>query len=69
VTVTAKSPDGINVKWKMSAIDNVDGPVPISCNPPIGSHFAVGDTKVSCSASDSAGNTTRGSFVVHVNYG
>jgi hypothetical protein len=50
----------------MSAVDNVDGPVPITCDPPIGSFFGLGKTKVSCSASDSAGNTSRGSFSVLV---
>jgi hypothetical protein len=69
VTVTAKSPDGINVKWQMSAVDNVDGPVPVTCDPAPGSHFAVGDTVVSCAASDSAGNTTRRRFLVRVNFG
>jgi hypothetical protein len=58
--------EGIHVKWKMSAVDNVDGPVPVTCDPPPGSFFGLGKTKVSCSASDSAGNTTRGSFVVLV---
>jgi large repetitive protein len=58
--------DGLHVKWKMSAVDNVDGPVPITCDPPIGSFFGLGKTRVSCSASDSAGNTSRGSFSVLV---
>lgn len=58
--------EGLHVKWKMSAVDNVDGPVPITCDPPIGSFFGLGKTRVSCSASDSAGNTSRGSFSVLV---
>ena len=54
------------VKWSISAFDNVDGPVPVSCDHVIGSSFSIGDTTVSCWASDAAGNTSRGSFVVHV---
>jgi hypothetical protein len=69
VTATANSKDGTNVKWQMSAVDNVDGPVPISCDPAPGSHFDVGDTTVLCSASDSAGNTTRRKLLVRVNFG
>jgi large repetitive protein len=69
VTATANSKDGTNVKWQMSAVDNVDGPVPISCDPAPGSHFEVGDTAVLCSASDSAGNTTRRKLLVRVNFG
>jgi large repetitive protein len=69
VTATANSKDGTNVKWQMSAVDNVDGPVPISCDPAPGSHFEVGDTTVLCSASDSAGNTTRRKLLVRVNFG
>jgi hypothetical protein len=68
VSVTISSGKGANVKWKMSAFDNVDGPVPVSCDHAIGSFFPIGDTNVSCSASDKAGNTTRGTFVVHVSF-
>ena len=38
----------------------------ISCTPPSGSTFALGTTSVNCSADDSAGNTTSGSFTVTV---
>jgi hypothetical protein len=57
------------VTWSMSAFDNVDGGyVGVVCNPENGSVFAAGYTPVSCSASDSAGNTTVGSFVVFVDF-
>jgi hypothetical protein len=67
VTVTASSPKGATVDWNMSAVDNVDGSVPISCDHDPGSFFPIGDTTVSCSASDRAGNTTRRKFLVRVN--
>jgi hypothetical protein len=56
------------VTWSMSAFDNVDGSVGVVCNPENGSVFAAGYTPVSCSASDSAGNTAVGSFVVFVDF-
>jgi len=49
-----------------SAVDNVDGPVPVSCSPVSGWAFPVGTTTVNCSATDSAGNVARESFTVTV---
>jgi hypothetical protein len=57
---------GDYVTWSISAADNVDGSAGVTCSPASGSFFLVGDTIVSCSATDSAGNTTSGSFVVTV---
>jgi len=39
-----------------TAADVVDGPVPVSCAPASGSQFPVGNTTVTCSASDLHGN-------------
>jgi hypothetical protein len=48
--------------------DNVGGNITISCNPPSGSVFPIGDTEVECSATDAAGNTGEtASFTVTVN--
>jgi PKD repeat protein len=47
--------------------DNVGGNITISCDPPSGSVFPVGDTEVECSATDEAGNTGTASFTVIVN--
>jgi hypothetical protein len=41
--------------------------ITISCDPPSGSLFPVGDTEVECSATDEAGNTGTESFTVTVN--
>jgi hypothetical protein len=41
--------------------------VPVTCIPASGSTFAIGDTTVNCTATDAAGNSATGSFLVHVN--
>jgi uncharacterized protein len=66
ITVEASGPAGTNVSYTVSATDNVDGDVPVSCEPPSGSTFALGSTIVNCSASDSHGNVAHGSFTVTV---
>ena len=49
-----------------SAIDNVDGIVPVSCTPTSGSTFSLGETIVTCTASDSAENTASATFSITV---
>jgi len=66
VTVDATGPAGAVVTFEASATDVVDGVVPVTCIPTSGSTFPIGDTTVQCSASDAAGHTATGSFVVHV---
>jgi uncharacterized protein len=66
ITVEASGPAGANVSYMVSATDNVDGDVPVSCEPPSGSTFALGTTIVNCSASDAHGNVAHGSFAVNV---
>jgi hypothetical protein len=38
----------------------------VTCNPPSGSTFPIGDTTVQCTASDATGNVASDSFTVHV---
>jgi len=67
VTVDATSPEGAVVVYSVSASDNVDPNPTVSCAPPSGSTFPIGDTTVSCTATDEAGNTSApGTFTVHV---
>lgn len=40
-----------------TAVDLVDGPVPVTCKPGSGSTFPLGTTAVACSATDAHGNT------------
>jgi hypothetical protein len=50
-----------------TATDAVDPSPNVSCNPSSGSTFQVGNTTVSCTASDSSGNTSAaGTFLVNV---
>ncbi len=66
LTATASSPSGAAVTYTVTASDAVDGPRPVTCNPASGSTFAIGTTTVSCTASDTHGNTASGSFTVKV---
>ncbi|MDU0313893.1 HYR domain-containing protein [Phycicoccus sp. M110.8] len=66
VTLAATSPAGAAYSYTATATDNVDGDLTPSCSPASGSTFAFGDTKVTCSAGDKAGNTSSASFVVTV---
>lgn len=49
-----------------AATDNIDGAVPVTCEPASGSSFALGTTTVACSAQDAAGNAAASSFSVIV---
>ncbi|HZV81925.1 MAG TPA: HYR domain-containing protein [Geobacteraceae bacterium] len=57
---------GATVTYTTSASDLVDGSVAVTCDRASGSVFPVGDTTVTCSASDVRGNKAAGSFVVTV---
>ncbi|MFE3941654.1 VWA domain-containing protein [Streptomyces sp. NPDC059118] len=57
LTVRAKDKKGARVTYAATAQDATDGTLPVTCSPASGSLFPVGRTAVSCSATDSAGNT------------
>jgi hypothetical protein len=50
----------------VSAQDAEDGPVDVSCNHNSGETFPIGETIVTCSAEDSAGNRAEESFTITV---
>jgi hypothetical protein len=54
------------VTFVATAVDLVDGSVPVVCTPASNSSFAAGTTTVNCTATDSHGNTGSGSFTVTV---
>jgi HYR domain len=54
------------VTFKVTATDDVDGSVPVSCQPSSGSRFKVGKTTVRCDATDTSGNTGKAAFTVTV---
>ena len=66
LTVEATSPSGATVGYTVTAIDLVDGKVPVTCSQASGSTFPLGVTKVSCSATDKAGNPAELGFDVTV---
>jgi large repetitive protein len=68
VTGEATGPDGAFVSYTAPATsDAVDGPGSATCAPVSGSKFDLGDTTVTCNASDAAGNDAEATtFAVHV---
>ncbi|TAK36654.1 MAG: HYR domain-containing protein [Chloroflexota bacterium] len=66
MTVLANTTAGALVSYSASAIDTLSGVSAFACDPPSGSTFPVGTTLVSCSATDTAGNTAAGSFQITV---
>ena len=65
LTVNATNTNGAIVTYHVSALDNV-GVVNISCTKDSGTNFPIGDTPVTCTAYDAAGNSKAGTFVVTV---
>lgn len=67
IVTDATGPGGGIATYTATATDLVDGPVTPSCAPASGSTFPIGDTTVTCTATDSHGNTSAPqSFHVHV---
>lgn len=66
ITAEATGPSGAVVTYTVTAEDDVDGPVIPDCSPPSGFTFSLGGTTVTCTATDSAGNTSTASFTVTV---
>jgi hypothetical protein len=56
----------VRVTYAVTAQDDVDGLVPMTCSPRSGTPFAVGRTRVTCSATDTSGNSSTATFTVMV---
>ena len=54
------------VHYEATGVAAAGGAVTVSCIPPSGSTFVVGNTVVTCTAVDQRGNVATGSFVVTV---
>jgi HYR domain len=65
-TVTTENPAGASATYTATATDDVDGPLTPACSPASGSTFPVGTTTVTCTATDSHGNTGSASFQITV---
>ena len=66
---TVRAPKGarsVRVIFTVSARDDVDGTVPVSCSPRSGSRFSRGRTDVTCSATDASANTQTARFTITV---
>jgi hypothetical protein len=66
-TVEATDANGATVTYDAAtAADDVDGSLTPTCSKASGTVFPLGDTRVTCSATDEAGNTGDSSFTVTV---
>ena len=68
-SLTVRAPRGakrVRVTYKVTASDNADAQVPVTCTPRSGSRFPIGRTVVRCSATDSSANTESASFRITV---
>jgi Tol biopolymer transport system component len=66
ISVPADRPQGAVVTYTVTATDTDDPHPTVSCLPASGSVFPIGDTTVTCKATDAGGNVATGSFSVHV---
>ncbi|MDQ3851321.1 MAG: HYR domain-containing protein [Thermoproteota archaeon] len=66
ITEEATGPNGAEVSFEVTAEDEVDGPVDVSCDYNSGDTFPIGQTVVTCTAEDVAGNPSEESFTITV---
>ncbi len=66
LTVDATAQTGARVTYAASAHDDRDLAPTLVCTPASGTVFAIGNTTVSCLATDAAGNAATARFMVHV---
>ncbi|HYO68001.1 MAG TPA: HYR domain-containing protein [Archangium sp.] len=68
IAAYATSAAGASVTYEASAVDALDGIIAPMCIPPSGSTFPPGESRALCTATDSHGNASRGTFSVLVTY-
>jgi probable HAF family extracellular repeat protein len=66
VAADATSPSGATVAYTVTARDDVDPDPSVVCTPASGRLFPIGDTTVTCTATDASGNVSTAAFGVHV---
>jgi len=66
VTAFATSRSGARVNYTVTATDNIDPNPKVKCTPPSGSQFPLGESTVTCKATDASGNSSQGTFKVRV---
>ncbi len=68
VILDVSAPDGVAHTYSVTATDDQDPSPVVDCIPESGTMFPLGVTTVICTATDSSGNTSSGSFDVTVHY-
>jgi hypothetical protein len=68
LTATATSAAGAPAQFAATAVDLVDGTVPVTCDHAAGDRFALGTTTVTCASTDAHQNTSTKSLTVTVTY-
>jgi hypothetical protein len=67
IVAPSTGPNGAIITWPPpTAVDIVDGAVPVFCVPPSGSLFPIGTTTVTCTATDAHGNASARTFTVTI---
>jgi outer membrane protein assembly factor BamB len=66
ITTNATSPNGAVVSYAVSATDPDDAVASLNCVPASGSTFPIGTTTVTCTATDTNGNSATASFTIRV---
>ena len=60
-----RTPPAATVAYPLPTATDSQDPAPVvTCTPPSGSQFAIGNTTINCTARDANGNTSTGSFVL-----
>ena len=68
IVIETDNENGATANFNPQAIDNIDELITPSCNNSSGSVFPIGTTEVTCTATDSAGNTSSNSFNVTIEF-
>jgi len=63
---TKKGSKTVRVSYRVSATDDRDGAVPVTCVPRSGTRLGLGRTRVTCEATDRSANTATTKFTVWV---
>jgi plastocyanin len=68
IVIETDNQNGATATFNPQAIDNIDELLTPSCNYSSGSVFPIGTTEVTCTATDSAGNSSSNSFNVTIEF-
>lgn len=55
---TTTSTDGLDVTYDVPTAQDISGPVAVSCNPPLGHHFPIDVSTVTCTSTNGDGTAT-----------